>query len=417
MNIVFLTQILPYPLDAGPKIRAYYVLRYLAEAGHRVTLLSFVRESDRPEYLEHLQRYCTEIRTVQMRRSRPRDLGALLRAFLSRRSFLLSRDWRADMARSVREIVGRRPSFDAIHADQLWMAPYALLACKLASREKRPLTVLDQHNAVFRIPERLAAGETRFWKRMLLGMEARTLARCEGDLCRQFDRLVWVSEEDRQAMLAHQGDPRGDLDLQFVIPIGVDPSTRNSSAQLHKRRRVTFVGGLHWPPNAEGVRWFRKRVWPDVKNRVPDAMLTIIGRFGSRQRDMRSEPSVEVTGYVADPHAYMEETAVFIVPVLAGGGLRVKILDAWSRELPVVSTRIGAEGLHARHGENLYLADDPASFAAAVIDLMTDRQLAERLARGGRRTVENYYDWRIAYRAWDQVYRCESCISSLTLPT
>lgn len=132
---------------------------------------------------------------------------------------------------------------------------------------------------------------------------------------------------------------------------------------------------------------------------------------------MQSDPSVEITGYVADPGSYMEETAVFIVPLLAGGGVRVKILDAWSRALPVVSTRIGAEGLQARHGENLYLADDPASFAAAVIELMANRQLAERLALGGRRTLERHYDWRKAYRAWNQVYRCESCTSSLTLPT
>jgi glycosyltransferase involved in cell wall biosynthesis len=100
----------------------------------------------------------------------------------------------------------------------------------------------------------------------------------------------------------------------------------------------------------------------------------------------------------------LSETAAFIVPLQAGGGMRVKILDAWSGGLPVISTSIGAEGLMARDGENLLLADSPDAFARAVLRVLHEPALAARLAEGGRRTVDDNYDWRRVYPAWDEVY-------------
>jgi len=113
---------------------------------------------------------------------------------------------------------------------------------------------------------------------------------------------------------------------------------------------------------------------------------------------------VEITGYVDDPTPYLVETAVFIVPLHAGGGTRVKILDAWCWGLPVVTTRVGAEGIRARDGENVLLGDTAEAFAQAVVRVLREPELAARLAAGGRRTVEAHYDWRDAYRAWDRVY-------------
>jgi glycosyltransferase involved in cell wall biosynthesis len=113
---------------------------------------------------------------------------------------------------------------------------------------------------------------------------------------------------------------------------------------------------------------------------------------------------VETPGYVADLEAYLAETAVFIVPLQAGGGMRVKIVDAWSWGLPVVSTSIGAEGLSYINETNLLLADDPDAFAAAVVSLLSKPELAERLGAAGRNTIEAQYDWRNVYRAWNQIY-------------
>src|SRR5262249_3731350 len=157
-----------------------------------------------------------------------------------------------------------------------------------------------------------------------------------------------------------------------------------------------------WPPNEEGVVWFAENIWPRIAKALPDAVLTLIGKRGSRALD---GARIEVTGYVDDPRPYLSETAVFIVPLLSGAGMRVKILDAWCWGLPIVSTTVGAEGLKAMHGENLLIADEADSFAEAVISAAQNRQTAERLADNGRTTVETHYDWKRIYPAWDRVYR------------
>jgi glycosyltransferase involved in cell wall biosynthesis len=434
MRILFLTQVLPYPLDAGPKIRAYYTLRHLGRT-HDITLLSFVRPSDTPEAVEHLRREipCQAIHTVPMVRSPWRDICHLTGSLVGRTPFLIARDWVPAMVRQLEELAQGLHTFDAIHADQLWMAPYALWAQHLFAEQgmswrgtrKLPITVLDQHNAVFQIPRRMAKNESNPLKRLVLALEARKMARYESRICQQFDHVVWVSEEDRAAVTGVKAAPSRNKPSQFssrhldpVIPICLEPSGQAVPLNPPQNwgglraggpdvRRVTFLGGLHWPPNAEGVLWFVRHVWPQVHQAVPDAQLTIIGKeppqalIAARELDS----SIEVTGYVTDTKPYLAETAVFIVPLHAGGGMRVKILDAWRSGLPIVSTQIGAEGIKLKDGEDVLLANAPDAFASAVVGVLRDQTLARRLSAGGRRTLERHYDWRKVYRAWDEVYR------------
>jgi len=394
MRILFMTQVLPFPLDAGPKVRAYHVIRYLAEAGHDVHLLSFGR-GESEDLIQPLRRMCASVNLVPIVRSRVRDVRDGMRSVLTGMPFLVLRDHVAAMRRKLEEIAGRT-SFDAQHLDQLWMAPYGLGGVQ-AGR-----TVLDQHNAVFMIPRRMAERQRNPIARALLHGEAGRLQRYEQDACRQLDRVVWVTEEDRRAVLepsAPSADGRN-----AVIPIATDPALQ---PRLRRQRpfRVTFLGGMHWPPNAEGVSWFAEHVWPQVARQVPTAVLTVIGKGGAQALPGLDDTRVEITGYVDDPRRYLAETAVFIVPLWSGAGMRVKILDAWCWGLPIVSTTIGAEGLAARHGENMLLADDGAAFADSVIRVFRDRRVADGLADGGRATVEDSYDWKKIYTAWDAVYQ------------
>jgi glycosyltransferase involved in cell wall biosynthesis len=134
--------------------------------------------------------------------------------------------------------------------------------------------------------------------------------------------------------------------------------------------------------------------------------LTLIGKGAPKGfRLLQGTSRVEVTGYVSDLQRYVSETAVFVVPLRAGAGMRVKILDAWCWGVPVVSTTVGAEGLKVAAGDNLLIADDEEAFVEAIVRVIHDQRLSERLADGGRSTVETHYDWKSAYRAWDQVYQ------------
>jgi glycosyltransferase involved in cell wall biosynthesis len=425
MRILFLTQVLPYPLDAGPKARAYYVLQHLSR-GHQITLLSFARPADPPGAIEHLRTVCEAVHTVPIHRSRARDARHLVRSLTTDMPFLIARDEVSEMARVARALVEpahadhpqpATESFDAIHADQLWMAPYALQARSSAISGPRPRLVLDQHNAVFQIPQRLARYERNPMRRALLELEGHKLARYEARVSQQFDHVVWVTDVDRMTLSAHlakarrptsndQPCPASGGPSTSVIPICVDPERQRVIGRRPDAHRITFLGGLHWPPNAVGMIWFSRDIWPSVQRQVPGAMLTIIGKDPSRALSTasRSTMGVELTGYIPDPTPYLAETAVFIVPLQAGGGMRVKILDAWCWGLPVVSTRVGAEGIRVRDGENVLLADTARAFAEAVVRVLREPGLSARLAAGGRRTAEAHYDWRKVYPAWDRVY-------------
>ena len=395
MRILFLSQVLPYPLDAGPKMRSYLVLRHLVQK-HEVTLLTFVRDTDRPEDVAHLAEFCQAIHTVPIQRSRRRDLKFLIQSLLTQQPFLIIRDQMPAMTHKLQQLIKSEP-FDAIHADQLWMAQYALVAKTTLPKAR---LILDQHNAVHLIPKRLADDETQPLKKRFLAREARLLTRYESDICHRFDHVVWVTQEDRRAVAAWSKPANGQTP-STVIPICADPAHVQPIARSGHGRRITFLGGLHWPPNAQGILWFAKQVFPQIRAEIPEAILTVIGK--SPPSGLEGE-GVEVTGYVVDPMPYLSETAAFIVPLHAGGGMRVKILDAWSWGLPIISTTIGAEGIEIEPEQNILIADTPQTFAQAIIQVLQNSTLAEKLRQNGRQTVLEKYNWQVTYSAWDQIY-------------
>lgn len=393
MRILYLSQVLPFPLDAGPKMRSYYVLKYLSQA-HDVTLLTFVRDSDRPEYIAEMEKICQNVHTVPMRRSALRDGRFLLKSILSKEPFLIVRDEVEAMTEKIHDLLNKE-KFDAVHADQLWMAQYALRAKEFSPQVR---LILDQHNAVYLIPERMAAGETNPLKKMILARESQMMARYEAETCPKFDRVVWVTREDYDAVAKIT---RPSASEPTVIPICADPTRVEPIEPKAGVKRVTFLGGLHWPPNAQGIVWFAKNVFPKIRARVPDAVLTIIGKNPPAELIGNG---VEVTGYVEDLTPLLAETLVFVVPLHAGGGMRVKIIDAWQWQLPIVSTTIGAEGIAVEDGVDILIADEAADFAEAVIRVLLSTELKQSLAENGRQTVIEKYNWRTVYTQWDKVY-------------
>jgi glycosyltransferase involved in cell wall biosynthesis len=330
-------------------------------------------------------------------------VGFLAESLVTNQPFIITRDRSAAMRKVLSELVNGSPAFDAVHADQLWMAPYVEYVHDLAVR--KPLRVLDQHNAVFMIFRRLAQGERNPFTRLMAQLEAHKLARYEAALCARFERVVWVTREDYAAVAAEAAAGRPVIN-SGIIPICIDTAEQGVIERKQPARRVTFLGGLHYPPNAQGVLWFAEHIFPQVLAGAPDAVLTVIGKQPpGALANLRIPPAnLEITGYVDDPRPYLQETGVFIVPLLAGGGMRVKILDAWRWGLPMVSTTVGAEGIATTHGADILLADAPDAFAGEVLRLLCDPALNAAIAANGRRSAELHYDWRTIYSAWDAVY-------------
>ena len=413
MNILFLSQVLPYPLDAGPKVRGYYNLRYLADK-HAVTLLSFIRASDTPEALSHLKSFCTRVETVSMPRSRFRDGLAMLRSLRSSKPFLITRDEVTEMDFILQKII-QEEQFDAIHADQLWMAPYAIKAKKEAIEYGyNPQIILDQHNAVHLIPKRMAEASRNIILRTWLRREAKLMAKFEVQTCCQFDHVVWVTQEDLVAVSSIAGLPgkvnRKSADYKAVsennsiIPICIETAENALIDNVPETNEILFVGGMHWPPNADGVTWFAEEVFPLVTKEHPQAHFVAVGKQPPKAIKAMGR-QVIAPGFVENTDSYWANARVFVVPLRAGGGMRVKILDAWARGIPIVSTTIGAEGIIYQSGKDILVADTAEDFALAVQKILTDNDLAQTLSHNGRRNLEDCYDWRKIYLAWDIVYQ------------
>jgi glycosyltransferase involved in cell wall biosynthesis len=393
LKVLLLTQVLPYPPDSGPKVKTWNVIKYLAQAGHEVTLASFVR-GDQSAEVQHLRRYCRAVHAVPMERSLWHDGRAMLRSWLSGQPWMMARDDRAAM----RQLVDRLASetrFDIAHADQLNMAQYA-------ARAPGARKVLDAHNALWLLYRRLAQTMRPGPRQWLLERDWRLLKAYEGRVCREFDGVLAVSDEDKAALEAAMG---GASDIA-VIPIAVDTDDEPPVARKADADHILHIGTMYWPPNIDGVLWFIREVFPLIRAQRPETTLDVVGARPPQEIVALSGDGtgINVTGYVADPKPYLEQTGVMIVPLRAGGGMRVKILNALSRGLPLVSTTLGCEGIAVEAGRHLLIADTPDDFARASLRLLNNRALADELGRNGRRLAEDRYDYRRACAHLETVY-------------
>jgi glycosyltransferase involved in cell wall biosynthesis len=147
---------------------------------------------------------------------------------------------------------------------------------------------------------------------------------------------------------------------------------------------LSLVGTLHYPPNADAARFMVQCVLPEILRKLPSVQLRLVGRPDDATADLARAPGVVATGLVADLAEELSRADVCVVPVRFGSGTRIKILEAFAHQIPVVSTTIGAEGLDISHGRELLLADDPARFADACVTALTDCELRRRLVADAR---------------------------------
>ena len=407
MKILFLTQILPYPPDSGPKVKTWNVIRYLAQNQHQITLVSFVR-SEELENVSTLEKTCSAVHVVPIQRSIIRDIGYMIRSYITGRPFLIERDDLYPIQKLVNDLM-QENDFDFIHADQLTMVQFALRGASFSQSGKTKV-VFDAHNAVWTIVDRMKANASWYLK-PILGVETKRIKRYEGELLTKVDHVLAVTDADRYGLeealkySSFSGDER--VAPIAVIPIAVDTQRLQPIKRKPESKTIVTLGTLHYPPNADGIRWFFNDVFPLIQKRTPEINLVIIGKnpppdfldFAEKNPN-----TVKVTGYVPDLAPLLEESALTVVPVRAGGGMRVRILEAFAYAMPVVTTTVGLEGIDAEHGKEVLVADTEIDFANFVSQLIENVPLQEKLAANARRLATTKYDWQVTLSGMKAVY-------------
>jgi polysaccharide biosynthesis protein PslH len=194
-----------------------------------------------------------------------------------------------------------------------------------------------------------------------------------------------------------------------VVPNGVDTNfnQRESVEPIDlPPHALVFTGTMDFRPNVDAVLWFAREVLPLVRQTIPGAHFVIVGqRPHARLNELRAEPAITITGAVEDTRPYIAAAAAYVIPLRMGGGTRLKLLEAMSMAAPIVSTTLGAEGFPIAPGRELLLADDPASFARSIVDLIQQPEQGQVLGRVARSFVVEQYDWRQIVPEFEEVYR------------
>jgi glycosyltransferase involved in cell wall biosynthesis len=285
------------------------------------------------------------------------------------------------------ERILRQHRFDLVHFDHPHMGQLLPTVRRL---QPSAWAVLDEHNVEARVIEGFAS--LLHWpQRELLFRQAARVRRLERWLVQEADATLACSDQDAKALRA-MGARR-----VKVIPNGIrsDPAARSSAGHRHD---LIFIGSLDWPPNVDAAQRLAVRIWPLARARLPEARLVIAGRSPPpRIRSLASE-RVVVTGRVESVAPVLRRARATAIPLRAGSGTRIKILEAWGASVPVVANRLAAEGLDYVNQENVLIAETDQEFADSIARIWEDPVLATRLARGGERTAVRYEQSRIGDR-------------------
>jgi glycosyltransferase involved in cell wall biosynthesis len=398
VDVLFLSPDFLYPADRGLRVRSFAQLRVLSsmDAVRRITLLSLCEtevDAARLSALEHqipkLHAEPVVVQPTHMRRS-PRHVPRLLRLRLQGLPYLIAKCDTPKMHALVNEQLTRF-SYDVVYVGQLGMAAYLRRARRLAPKAR---FVLEEHNVEWEIFRRLAP-TFRLALREIARVEARALRRFERRTLRSVDSTIAISDADAQVLRRLGGRS------VEVVPTFIE--RKGGRVESTKAPALAYTGLLAWQPNAHGLDWFCRDVWPLVRRDLPEATLTIAGPGLRRAADGTlavpeawSLPGIRTVGYVDDLESLYKDSLAIVAPILGGSGVRMKLLESMRAGMPTVTTTDGAAGLDVKDGQEMLIADDPARFAQGVVRLLNDAGLRERLRTGGYAYLENHHSLVVA---------------------
>jgi glycosyltransferase involved in cell wall biosynthesis len=377
MRILAVTYGLPWPLTEGAKIRDYHLLRELAKDAE-VVLLSFCK--DDPDHAVPCEplRFCREVETYAP--PRRRSWQEALAHHRSARPLATFPFYFDAFARRIRALAERH-QVDAVQIEHSFLAPYR------TSIPADCRAILSLHN----IGERQYASIAKVSGAGLLGkLKAMSMRGWEADWAARFDHCVTVSAQECEWL--RQRVPGLPV---TVIENGVDSAALRPLPPPASTHELLFVGTLGYAPNCDAVVQFVRRTLPVLQRSNPIVRLVVVGRDAPPEVRAMAGPAVEVHEDVLDVRPFYQRAAACVVPLRAGGGTRLKILEAMALGRPVISTPEGAEGLEVSHGNQLLIATDPAAMAAEISRVLLNRELAAELAARARRWVELRHDWAV----------------------
>ena len=390
LRILLVTPSVPYPPNWGFGIRVYQFLRELSRS-HRVSLVCYAQPGEEDK-VAALQKICHSVHTVPNPLHNTADKrAAQLASLFSPRSFQSGSLRTRTMQDLLTSLLNAEP-FDIVQIESSQLGSYHFGA--------QPVFIVDEHNLEYELLQRMIHTERSPLRKLYNFSEYVKFKREEQRCWQRADACILTSEREKAILSTHLPGKRA-----HVAPNGVDIEFFQPSPTPPNPDNLVFTGLISYRPNTDAVIFFVKEVLPLIVKQRPQTVFSIVGMGAPDEVTRLAGPNVIVTGKVDDVRPYIKNASVFVVPLRMGSGTRLKVLEGLAMGKPMVSTRLGCEGIGVHDGEHLLMADAPADFASATLQLMEDRETASWLGAAGRVLVEQEYSWASIVQTMEGFHR------------
>jgi glycosyltransferase involved in cell wall biosynthesis len=401
LNILCVSQMPASPPRFGAQARVHGLMTRLAQK-HDLTAVMLVDDAfDIEECRRAMRGYCREVVLVPNPYGRAGAAKRLLqlRSLTSTRSFDRLRVTVPALQKALDRVL-RETRFDIVNLEFPYLGHSVLR--QAPPGEKLPHLVVDSHEIAYDLARQFAVAGANMGRRLYAGANWRKLRREELNIYREADGIYLCSAEDEHRLLDEVPGARtvvipNAADVDYYQPRPTDPPPDG--------RTVVYFGLLSTVPNIDAVLHFVQEIWPRIAKAHPEARCKIIGGWPPPSLLALAGPQVELTGFVPDLRPHLAAAAAVVVPLRLGGGTRLKIVEAMAMGKAIVSTTLGAEGIEAVPGRDIFIEDQPAAFADAVNRLLAEPNVAERVGQSARRLAVERYAWSGAAEELEGFYR------------
>lgn len=387
MKILSISNLLPYPLDNGGKINCYTKLKALHQGGHTVDFICFKeKQEENKDDVREVEKYCRSVKQfflpIVTADNKSYMMKKALVSLFTPYSLGTYKFLSMELVRYLEELA-KKEQYDCIYYNYLQQSIYAKYTSKLWPKAK---VVIDEHNCETIIMRRSEEAASNPLMKLFLKLEASKLGRFEKKGLTSADHVIVLSDADYQSMREIAGK-----DFKHtIIPTGVpDFPVKTNHDTGSDMLNILFIGTLTWAPNNLALLWFFKEVVPLLEQDGKPYHLYVVGKNPSDavKKFADDHPNVTITGYVPSVEEYYDKCQLMVVPIFVGSGLRVKIIEAYSHGMPVVSTTIGAEGIQYQDGESILIADDGPAFVEQI-NKLRDPEARKAMSLNARKVYD-----------------------------
>jgi glycosyltransferase involved in cell wall biosynthesis len=381
MKILILANKPPYPPKDGGAIAIFNLAKGLAFNGHQVDILSMntskhkvnaINNNPFPNLFMHYVDTDTDISS----------LGLISNFLFSSIPYTASRFKNKGFESQLVQMLQSK-NYDIVQFE----GPYLGFYIPVVRKYSKARISIRAHNVEHEIWKRVALNEKNIFKKFYYNNLSKRIVRFERKIIMHSDALLPITERDKETFIKD-----GYNKPMQVTPVGIDILKDNIT--ITRQRAIMFLGALDWAPNQEGLLWFTANVWPLIIAQNPYIIFHIAGRNAPvwLAKKLSMIRNVLFHGEVEKSSDFMEVSDIMVVPILSGSGMRVKIIEAMSYGKVVVTTTIGAEGINATSGEHLFIVDEPEKYAEIIINLISNNNLIEQIARNAHAFIGKFYN-------------------------